>query len=357
MQQNSKLRQLRFTFEQSSDYFLKAQFNRRQQKIFLEDLHSLISDSVAPSQAIDILCETTGGLRQIVAQEINDALSQGRLLADGMRSWFCSVAVEIIYAGETSGSLTTALESSINSLDTQQSTRRQFVSHLIYPFMLFVLSCSLIIFIEHSLASIFLPNKPFNQWPAATQNIFSLVYLIQDWWWLFIFFAISSVFFALRLLRDLSGDARLLLDSWPLISLYRNSTAAHFMQLLGRMLDNGVATKKALLILQQDASPYLSWHIMNMEFNLSGNNDNIADIINTKLISRDNILRLKVIARTRGIAKALMSLGEQTEARVRQKILLISRLIGGALVIASGALLMMMVSGLGSVLAQLCVKN
>jgi len=342
-----------FTFEQWNEYFLKIQFNRRQQKIFLEDLYSLIADNVAPSQAIDILCETTQGIRQIVAQHIDDALSQGRLLADGMRTWFCSVLVEIIYAGETSGTLIAAIEASLKTLSTQQNTRRQFANNLIYPLMLFSLSCMLIIFIEHSVLRVFLHDAPPSKWPRAAQSLFSLAYLIQDGWWLFIFFVFSSGFFALRLLRDVSGDTRLFFDYWPLISLYRDSAAAHFMQMLGRMLDNGVAAKKALIILQQDASPYLSWHIMNMEFNLSGNRDNIADVINTKLISHDDILRLKVIARTRGIAKALISLGDQTKARVRQKILFISRLLGASLVIASAALLMMMVSGLSSVLTKL----
>lgn len=350
MQQNCKTKQPLFTSEPSSDYFLKIQFNCRQQKIFLEDLYSLISDNVAPSQAIDILCETTQGIRHRVAEHINNALGQGMLLADGMREWFCTIVVEMCYAGETSGSLATALEACLKALKAQQSTRRQFISNLTYPLILFVLSCALIIFVKHILLTILLPSKNLNNLAPATNTFFNLAYLLQDWWWLFVFMSLNCGFFILRLLRDLSGDTRLLFDNLPLISLYRDKTAAHFMQMLGQMLDNGVAAKKALLILQQDASPYLNWHIMNMEFNLSGDNDNIADVINTRLISAENILRLKVIARTRGIAKALMSLGSQTQIRVRNKILFVSRLIGAGLFIASATLIMILISGLSALL-------
>lgn len=326
------------TFDRLNNALQKFSFNRKQQRIFLEDLSILIFEGVAPSQAITILSETTEGIRQTVAKEINDRLAEGLNLADGMRAWFCNVVTEIISAGENSGTLAEAIRASLDTLNDMHSARMQVINTITYPTSVFTLALALTVFIKHSVLDSFLKIRPLSLWPSSGIHLFHFAEIVQDWWWLFLLILVGGVFFILRLLRDLTGDIRTLLDSMPLIGLYRDALAARFMQMLGRMLNNGVLLKNALQILQKDAEPYLIWHITLMEFNLSGGNENLADMLNTHLIPRDDLMRLRVVSRTRGFAHALINLGAHARKRVNQRALNLSRILSTLLFIASGTI-------------------
>ncbi len=333
----------------------KWQFNRHQQRIFLEDLNALVSEGVAPSQAIAVLSETNRGIRQHIAKAIDSGLSQGQSLADSMRNWFNTVVIEMIFAGESSGTLTASLQAAVESLQAQQNLWQDIIHALAYPLTVFILALTLLVFIKNSVLDTFLKIKPFDQWPSNGISLMHFAQVIQDWWWLFSLILIGGIFFIIRLLRDLTGDVRAIFDNLPLISLYRDACAARFMQTLGRMLSNGVLMKKAIVILLQDANPYLHSHLMLMEFNLSGGNENIADVLDTQLIRPDELLRLKVIARTRGFANALLSLGKQATERVEKRLRLLNRFVSTLLMLASAliaATTIFAIYSIGSTLAS-----
>ena len=104
-----------------------------------------------------------------------------------------------------------------------------------------------------------------------------------------------------------------------------------------------------------EAPPYLAWHIMMMEYRLSGGMDNIADVLATNLLRREDVLRLKVIAKGKGFAPALMSLGNQAATRNQKVALLIGRILGGIILVLGASIAANIILGIysiGSTMAQ-----
>ena len=109
------------------------------------------------------------------------------------------------------------------------------------------------------------------------------------------------------------------------------------METLGLLLTNGIVLKRALALMQHQASPYLKWHLLLMEFRLSGGRDNIADVLETGLINPSTILRLKVIAKGKGFEQALVRLGRLTGEQNMKRISVVAKIAGGVLLTCGAA--------------------
>jgi type II secretory pathway component PulF len=335
--------------EQIKNKFETLQFTRKYQQVFLEDLASLIKDGVPASKAIDTLYQISNGITKKVASHINQYISQGKLVADGMQKWMSRPIVEMIRAGETSGTLTESIEAAANSLAQNSSTLSTLLNALLYPSIVFGLALFMTVFIKTSVLDSFVQIKPVSQWPGSGQNIYNFAEFIQDWWWTILLLLGGLYYLIFTLLRHLTGDLRNNLDALPFVSLYRDSVASRFMQTLGLLITNGISLKKALSILQLDAQPYLAWHLLMMEFRLSGGMDNIADVLDTSLIKNNDLIRLKVVSKGKGFSEALISLGKQSSLRNAKLIDLTGKLLGAFILIAGAMLAASLILGIYSV--------
>ena len=88
--------------------------------------------------------------------------------------------------------------------------------------------------------------------------------------------------------------------------------------------------------MMREASPYIAWHLFVMDMRLGGGRENIADVFDTGLIQKTDIVRLKVIARGKGFEHALIRLGSHAQEQNQRKITLTGKILGG-LLLAVGA--------------------
>ena len=325
-------------FVKLQEQWHRWQFTRKQQQTFLEDLYSLIQDGVPASQAIDTIRETSSGIFQEVATHISYVLAQGRPLADGMQGWFNNTLVEMIRSGEHSGTLTKSIESATKSLAQQTHAILALIHAITYPIVVIILALGVTVFIKNSVLIRFAEIKPITQWPNVGQTLYQLAELTQTGWWVVILIGAVLATFFVKMLHALTGDLRHAFDRIPVFSLYRDIIAARFMTTLGLLLSNGVVLKKALAIMQLDAQPYLAWHLLLMEFHLSGGMENLADVLNTNLIRNHDLARLRIVANNKGFQHALISLGQQANQRNNRAIILIGKMFG-AFFLVLGALI------------------
>ena len=327
----------------------QLQFGAKAQRAFLEDLLSLMRDGVPVGQAVDTISQISSGLNKEVALHIMRRLSQGKQLADGMRLWFSRATIEIIRAGESSGTLEQTMASALESLGQQSSAVGGLVSAMVYPLTVFVAALAMVVFVKNSVLVNFLQIKPLSVWPAMGKNMYLLAVLVEQWWWLVLLVVACVAVSLIKMFQHLTGDLRLMLDNVPGWSLYRDMNAAKFMETLGLLIANGVALKKALTIMYKDASPYLTWHLLMMEFRLGSGKENIADVLDTQLIKESDLVRLKVVARGKGFEQALISLGRQANLRNTKVIDLIGKVVGGTILASAAGIAAMMVFGIYTV--------
>ena len=335
--------------------WIAVQFSRKQQLSFLEDLNSLVRDGVSVSQAIDTIREISTGITKQIATHISTYLAQGQLLADGMRNYFYQPIVEIIRAGENSGTLPSTLESAIQSLSRQSRAIFSFINSIAYPCAVIVLALAVTVFIKNSVLENFIKIKPIEQWPSVGRFLYDIALFAQHGWLFAILFLFLIIYLIQMLLRNFTRKSRHFLDNLPLLSLYRDTVAARFMETLGLLLSNGITIKQALSILQTNTTPYLSWHLMMMEFRLSGGLDNIADVLNTQLIRKSDLIRLRVVVKGKGFQYALVSLGRQAAQRANRLIAITGKIMGIMLLMIGAFLAATLILGIytvGSSIAQ-----
>lgn len=307
------------------------QFDKKKQLAFLEDLTSLIEDGVPVSQAIETILEISSDIQTDVAESVSTALGEGKTLADGLQPWFSTAIVEIVRSSEHGGNLATALRSATNTLSNSSSNAAEVINALVYPLVIVSLALVLVVFIKSSVLSTFTEIKPMSQWPATGQNLYNFAAFVQTWWWIVLLIAGLLVAGLIYLLKQLTGAARHEIDNWPIISLYRRTQAAELMQTLGLFLSHGIVLKNALEIIHRHAPPYLAWHLTNMEQRLGDGNENLADVLDTQLIDKSDLARLKVVAKGKGFEHALKRLGTQSQEKNSKIIALVAKIAGGAL--------------------------
>lgn len=334
--------------------WLSWQFTRKRQQAFLEDLCSLVDDGVSVSAAIDTIANVSEGVSQKVAKIITKKLSEGKLLADGMQDWFHASIVEVVRAGESGGNLPESLRAALNSFSEHTTALSVMINSLVYPVCVIFLALVVVVFVKNSVLVQFAQIRPVSLWPDMGRQLFWLGVIVERWWWLLILFFIAAIFVMRKVLHDLTGSPRRFLDHLPFLSLYREIIAARFMETLGLLISNGVVLKRALSLLHNESSPYLSWHLVEMENRLSSGKDNIADVLNTDLINRNDLIRLRVVTQGKNFEHALISLGKQANKRNLQTLNLIGRVLAGLLLIVAAFIAATIVLGIysiGSILA------
>jgi len=324
----------------------RLQFSRKNQQAFLEDLASLIEDGVPASQSIDVIISVSGGIGKKVAESVALSIGRGQSLADGMQFWFSHAVVEIIRVGEASGTLPQTLRAAASTYTEYTSTLNSFLASVLYPLSVVILALGVTVFIKNSVLHSFLDIKPLSAWPQVGQTLYRIASIVEAGWWLILITVVFIAIIVNNILKNVTGEARRWIDGIPLVSLYKASLASRFMETLGILIANGVMIRQALSTMQYDASPYLSWHLLQMEYHLSGGQENIADVLDTDLISKNDLMRLKVVAKGKGFDQALISLGRQARKKTAQKIEVMGKFAGAFLLVIGAAIAMTIVFGI-----------
>lgn len=326
--------------------FKHLRFGAKAQLEFLEDFYTLLNDGIPANRAVDMMAQVTSGITRDVAMTIGQKISEGQPLAEGMRDWFAPNVVEIIRIGEEGGALVETVKSAINTLGQRSSSISALVTAVSYPILVIITACAVIVYLNASVFIEFKAIKPMAEWPDAGRRLVGLAVLIQTWWWLFIVVLIA-IFFAFRsLLNNYVGDLRPLLDNFFPFNLYRRFAASRLLETLGLLVSNGVVFKNAIKVMQYQASPYVTSHLVMMEHLLGMGRGNIADVLATGLINEADLMRLRVMAEVKGFEHGLVRMGVRGSEENTKVLKLIARIVGSALLIIGGYLVILIVQGI-----------
>ncbi len=323
--------------------FKKLSFNSARQLIFLEDLSVLIHDGVPANRAISMLTKLYTGISQEIAFALEKGFSEGKPLAEAMMPWFNTSTVELVRAGEEGGTLAHTLQAASTALKEKSNVISTITSTLLYPLVVLIAGCFIIVYINHSIFIDFQAIKPASTWPAVGRALIVTANIIQYGAWLIIFLFIISGFALRYVIIHYTGVFRPMLDKLPVFSVYRTLTAARLMETLGLLVGNGIVFKVAIQVLQKHATPYLAWHLINIQQLLSAGKDNIAEVLNTGLIHPQDIMRLRVIAEAKGFEHALIRLGKFAAIEGNKTIRLAAKITAGTILAVGGGLIIFMI--------------
>jgi len=222
-------------------------------------LATLLSAGFPLVGAIDtLLVQTKSHAFQKILARIKDALVEGNSFADALAlypSVFSSLYVNMVQAGETSGTLEIILERLAEIQERQLALTSRIRAALAYPILMAFVGAAVLLllltFIVPNITSIF---QEMNQaLPLPTRVLIAVSNFMKSYWWLAAGF-LAAVFVAFRMAKrtrrgKYAVDQLKLKMPWG-EAITKKLAAARFARTLGSLLENGVSMMPSLAIVK-----------------------------------------------------------------------------------------------------------
>jgi general secretion pathway protein F len=231
-----------------------------------QQLATLIGAGFPLVSALDALIPQTKshGFKKVLTQ-LKDLIVEGKSFAQALSRYpsvFSPLYVNMVRAGETSGTLEIVLERLADITEKQQALVNRIQTALAYPvFMLAVGSIVLFVLLTYivpSITSIFLDMNQVL--PAPTRALIFLSGLFKAYWWVILIAIVTALIFLNRAKKTPQGRYwmdRLMLSLPGMGILTRKLAVARFARTLGSLLENGVSMLIALDIVKNIAGNVL----------------------------------------------------------------------------------------------------
>lgn len=229
--------------------------------LFARQLSTLVSAGLPLMQSLRLVQKQTGNkpLKAIIGGIITD-IEAGSTLADALKKYpnvFNPVFVNMVAAGEASGTLDKALE----KLALQQEKDAEILSKvkgaLIYPIIVILVMVAVVGFMVIKVlpqVKTLYVDIPGASLPLVTRVLLAISDFVTSFWWLFLIIIILAVVFGSRWIRTVGGKRfvdRLKITMPPLNRLYMKMYMARFDRTGATLVASGVPLIQMLEITKQ----------------------------------------------------------------------------------------------------------
>jgi general secretion pathway protein F len=222
---------------------------------FLEALHDLTTSGLSAGEAVRLLSVRLKEPRlRALSEGLWEQVSEGAPLSRAMAGYgavFDGATVNLIQAGEATGSVNDTLARLIEHLTEQKEIRQKLLTAMAYPVLIAVIACGVILFflfiLLPRLESLF--ESLHGKMPASTQLLIGLSDFVLHYG---VFVIAALLFGAVSFWRWRSTEAgRETSDGWllrlPLVGPFLvTRTVFSFSQTLSVLLENGITASEAL---------------------------------------------------------------------------------------------------------------
>ncbi len=222
-------------------------------------LSILLGAGVTLVAALDVLISqmTNPLLKKIMAQ-VKESVNEGNSLAFSLSQHpkvFSQIYVNMVRAGEASGSLDLVLDRLAEFSENQQALRGRFKAALAYPVFMSCIGTLilffLITFVVPNMTSIF--EEMHQTLPLPTLALMGISGFLKTFWWVFLLAFLGAVFLARKFINTPRGR-----HVWDEIKLrtpvvgpiHIKMTMSRFGRTLGSLLKSGVPLLSALQIVR-----------------------------------------------------------------------------------------------------------
>lgn len=222
-------------------------------------LATLLNAGIPLLGALDALMEQTTSppLKKIIAQ-IKESVNEGNSLTVSLTKHpklFSNIYINMVRAGEASGSLDVVLERLAEFGEHQQVLKGRFQAALVYPIFMAIIGTGVLFF----LLSFVVPNllRIFTEMkqvlPLPTRLLIWLSGFLQVYWWALILLIVAIIFGIKQFIKTPRG--RYIWDSlklrFPVIGqINRKIALSRFGRTLGSLLQSGVPLITSLQIVR-----------------------------------------------------------------------------------------------------------
>jgi general secretion pathway protein F len=228
--------------------------------IFTRQLSTLLGAGIPLVPSLSVLVTQTKNplLKKTLAQ-IREQVNEGKSLTASMMSFpriFPSFYINMVKAGEASGTINLVLEKLADFSENQQALNSKVRASLTYPIAMFVIGCIIVFilmtFVMPKITGIF--AEMHQTLPLTTLILIAVSNFLKSFWWL-ILLVIVFVTIAARYLMTTTAAGKRIWDNVKLKSplfgsINRKIAIARFSRTLATLLQSGVPLLSALDIVR-----------------------------------------------------------------------------------------------------------
>ncbi len=222
----------------------------REVTAFLRQMSMLIESGTSVTSGLRTLSERTTNpeLRKLIA-DVRDHVEAGNPLWQGFErhpKYFSAVSVNLVKAGEASGTVPTVLRRLIEYREQRESLRRRLTRALIYPAIVVVAAVAFLFVVSKLVIPAFTEmfDEVNMEAPRLTRIVIGVANLIGNYWLLWLFLAIAlAVFYKIY---SASPGGRLVVDRLKLklpgsSRIATGAAVAEFTRTFALLLRSGVS--------------------------------------------------------------------------------------------------------------------
>ena len=234
--------------------------------LFFRQLSTLINAGLPLAQSLRNVAEQTRNknLKTIVNSIITD-VEGGKALSKALSRYptvFNRVVVNLIGAGETSGTLDKALERIANQLEKDADISSKIRGAMIYPIVIVVVMIAVVVFMMVKVVpqiQMLYTSFPGQSLPIETRVLLSVSHFITRFWWIVLLVLIIGGIFFYRWFKTEAGSRvfdNLKLNMPPFKTLFRMIYMARFSRTAATLIGAGVPLLNVLQITADNVANY-----------------------------------------------------------------------------------------------------
>jgi general secretion pathway protein F len=320
----------------------------KQQEIHVatRQLATLIGAGIPLVPALNGLIEQTANrsFKTILAQ-IKDAVNEGNSLTSALTEHpklFSKIYINMVRAGEASGSLDVVLDRLAEFGETQHALRSRIKAAMLYPLFMAVVGIVvlflLITFIVPSITSVFEGTK--QALPLPTIILIGLSSFLKQFWWAVLLAALGVIAAARWYVGTPVGRQRLdlLKLSLPGIrDLSIKTASARFGRTLASLLQSGVSLITALQIVKNIVNNVVLADLINEACNELEKGQSLSQFFRGNQWFPPMLVQMMAVGEQSGtLDKMLAKAADSYEKEVETKILALTSMIEPVMILSMG---------------------
>ncbi len=310
---------------------------------FTTQLANLLQSGMPLTVALSSMTHLqTKGIPAEVSRELKQEVTEGRSLSDAMTRQpriFSDLYVNMVRAGETSGSLVSVLRRMATHFQQFATVQAKFKSAMIYPVMVIAVGILLVTFFMTVMMPKFIEIfNGFNiELPLPTRLLIAISYMFTNYWWLMGGVALAAVVLFKRFQSSPAGGRKI--DEWrmqaPIFgNVVKINLFGQFARTLGTLLQNGVPVLTALKITEQVMSNSLIKEAIAKTREAVTDGKTLAQpLAQSKLFPQLMVDLVRIGEETGDVPGALNNLADTYEGELEIALRVMSDMIGPVLII------------------------
>jgi type II secretory pathway component PulF len=246
---------------------------------FYRKMASLLRNNFTVMDALDKLwiIETDNGKdthepMAIAIRAWQEELESGATFADAIKNWVPQRESLMLTVGDVS-KLEHAFLNVIKVNEGMERIIQPIISAFAYPSFLLLLTLFIIIMVgKYLVPELTAMVQQDFKWEGIARSLVVVSYVVENYWWVLIAAFLAFAAAAWFSMGRWTGKVRVYFDKIPPWSFYRMFSGVSWMFSLSTLIQAGVPLAKAMKVLSNGSSPYLSerlddalWYISNGE--------------------------------------------------------------------------------------------